>query len=293
MARNQQQTKILQVAVLKIVAVSLIVGLSNVGLQRILRSTNHVLPLWIPFIESVSLLYLIYRFAFYSLKEGYFKTTTHAWLTAGLLILQSLIQLMVTFSPLQPDHTSVKFLTSSTSIELIVAAAFIGVNLVTGLVTYYFALKRAEKKVVKFSKVSDTPQTMRIGGITRKFVIGYLIFTIVFGGGSVIGAIVDIFRAHHYLQILNIVSWLIFITIMLIAFKAKPIASSRLWQIVAPIVIVLDIINLFLQTSGFDILISFILSLPMYFITVWYAYKFMLNYERLQIHKITKEELFV
>lgn len=289
---NAQQKKVILRAGLINVSLAIGVSIAWYSLLYAEQRGGHTLPTWLDITESVVAFYALYRLAFSSLAGGYFNATRRALLTVIVVIMQDLTRSLTAFVPFNPNRDQYKLFLHDYKLVILTSALIAIGCILKGLIVYYFA-KRQASKAVKSFKAEISVDEAQIGGRFHGLVLLYVLFTTVAGGGTILSDAVSVVAHHHYLRLTDLVSWVIFLAVIWLALRAKPMFNDRIWQILAPLSISLDIINVAITSHGRDLLLNLLLSVPLYAIAAWYAYRFMPAMKDREINHVDKKELFV
>ncbi|MFH1253717.1 MAG: hypothetical protein V1664_05335 [Candidatus Uhrbacteria bacterium] len=122
--------------------------------------------------------------------------------------------------------------------------------------------------------------------IQTKFVPWLLVFGFFATAAGLIAVVFGIqsFIQGSVIELISILTWLVFLFIYWIAFFEKPIGNENFWKMLAPTLIIIDIVGIVLLSladsagifeASTNIVVSIVLSLPLYIMTLWYALKFL------------------
>src|SRR4051812_357914 len=110
----------------------------------------------------------------------------------------------------------------------------------------------------------------------REIELIYGALATVVGVGSILSVIFHPLSSGILADVDGLV-WVVFLVVYWLAFRFKKVGKAWLWQVLMPLCVAVDLVYLAISPgqTKYERIVYYLLSLPLYFAAIWYAYKFM------------------
>lgn len=136
---------------------------------------------------------------------------------------------------------------------------------------------------------------MKHSHIHPKLVIPMVLYGLLTTLAGIVAVIISLETVvqGNRLDVLDIVTWIVFVGLFWLAFAEKPLGNVLVWKVLSPLLIVSDVMSIIVLSAQespnvldtiFWTVLSIIFSLPLYTALHWYAYRFMPKVSKTQHH---------